>query len=208
MQVAASSSAVRVPCASTRLAGSRSSLGSIAGLTPVYRTRQSRAAVTVRAEKQQVSFEQVMSLIEPHSQHISAPKASAFVADDAMSSAACNAPHGWYECKRPVNRLSQWKRAPHHAEQRLRLGTPTADRGHSAVNQCECTHTGRSAHQRRPLHWNAGGESEHCSSQLLPEPVSCLILNPIASALVQHVLLCMPVLLYHMSFVWKCVVTS
>lgn len=54
MQVAASSSAVRVPCASTRLAGSRSSLGRIAGLTPVFRTRQSRAAVTVRAEKQQV----------------------------------------------------------------------------------------------------------------------------------------------------------
>ena len=51
-------------------------------------------------------------------------------------------------------------------------------------------HTGRSAHQWRPLHWDAGGESEHCSSQLLPEPVSCLILNPIASALVRHVLPC------------------
>ena len=71
MQVAASSSAVRVPCASTRLAGSRSSLGRIAGLTPVFTTRQSRAAVTVRAEKQQVSFEPALVLIEPHShQHL------------------------------------------------------------------------------------------------------------------------------------------
>ena len=55
MQVAATSSALAVPCASTRLAGSRSSLGSTAGLTPVFRTRNSRAAVTVRAEKSQVS---------------------------------------------------------------------------------------------------------------------------------------------------------
>ena len=55
MQVAATSSAVMVPCASTRVASSRSSLGSIAGLTPVFRTRQSRRAVTVRAEKPQVS---------------------------------------------------------------------------------------------------------------------------------------------------------
>ena len=55
MQVAATSSALAVPCASTRLAGSRSSLGSIAGLTPVFRTSRSRAAVTVRAEKPQVS---------------------------------------------------------------------------------------------------------------------------------------------------------
>ena len=78
MQVAASSSAVRVPCASTRLAGSRSSLGSIAGLTPVFRTRQSRAAVTVRAEKQQVIFEPVMLFIEPHLHQLSAPKAGAF----------------------------------------------------------------------------------------------------------------------------------
>ncbi|CAK0784713.1 hypothetical protein CVIRNUC_007917 [Coccomyxa viridis] len=54
MQVAATSSALAVPCASTRLAGSRSSLGSIAGLTPVFRTRNSRAAVIVRAEKSQV----------------------------------------------------------------------------------------------------------------------------------------------------------
>jgi hypothetical protein len=98
MQVAASSSAVRVPCASTRLAGSRSSLGSIAGLTPVFRTRQSRAAVTVRAEKQQVSFEPVLVFIEPHLHQLSAPKAGAFGADDAMSSAACSAPHGWHEC--------------------------------------------------------------------------------------------------------------
>ena len=56
MQVAATSSALAVPCASTRVASSRSSLGSIAGLTPVFRTRQSRRAVTVRAEKPQVSF--------------------------------------------------------------------------------------------------------------------------------------------------------
>ena len=55
MQIAASSSAVRVPCASTRVSSSRSSLGNVAGLTPALRVRSSRAATVVRAEgKQQV----------------------------------------------------------------------------------------------------------------------------------------------------------
>lgn len=55
MQVAATSSAIRVPCASARLSSSRSSLGNVAGLTPVYRARNNRAAVVVRAaDKQQV----------------------------------------------------------------------------------------------------------------------------------------------------------
>lgn len=57
MQVAATSSAIRVPCASSRVSSSRSSLGNIAGLTPVFHTRQNRAAVVVRAaDKQQVCF--------------------------------------------------------------------------------------------------------------------------------------------------------
>lgn len=55
MQIAASSSAVRVPCASTRVSSSRSTLGNVAGLTPILRVRSTRAAVVVRAEgKQQV----------------------------------------------------------------------------------------------------------------------------------------------------------
>ncbi|KAK9907365.1 hypothetical protein WJX75_002256 [Coccomyxa subellipsoidea] len=55
MQVAATSSAIRAPCASSRVSSSRSSLGNIAGLTPVFHTRQNRAAVVVRAaDKQQV----------------------------------------------------------------------------------------------------------------------------------------------------------
>ena len=66
MQVAATSSALAVPCASTRVASSRSSLGSIAGLTPVFRTRQSRRAVTVRAEKPQVSFSLREHCESPH----------------------------------------------------------------------------------------------------------------------------------------------
>lgn len=66
MQVAATSSAVRVPCVSTRVTGSRSSLGSIAGLTPVFRTRSSRAAVTVRAEKQQVNSKAALTAYSNH----------------------------------------------------------------------------------------------------------------------------------------------
>jgi hypothetical protein len=54
MQVAATSSAIRVPCASTRVSSSRSALGNVAGLTPFFRARSTRAAVVVRAEKQQV----------------------------------------------------------------------------------------------------------------------------------------------------------
>ena len=69
MQVAASSSAVRVPCASTRVASSRSTLGNITGLTPVFRTRGTRAAVVVRAEKQQVSAIEVTRDRYPRSGH-------------------------------------------------------------------------------------------------------------------------------------------
>ena len=55
MQTAATSSAVRVPCASARVSSSRASLGNVAGLTPVFRSRSTRTAVVVRAEgKQQV----------------------------------------------------------------------------------------------------------------------------------------------------------
>ena len=71
MQVAATSSAVAVPCASTRVASSRSSLGSIAGLTPVFRSRQSRRAVTVRAEKPQVSFSLCEHCKTPHEHRFS-----------------------------------------------------------------------------------------------------------------------------------------